>query len=60
MGRIIVTQNMSLDGVVESPGEDDSTEFPHKGWVFDYTGLRPVTGSSSRRPWKPRRSCSAA
>ena len=36
MGRIIVTQNISLDGVVESPGPNDSTEFRHKAWVFDY------------------------
>ena len=36
MGRIIVTQNISLDGVVESPGEGDVTDFPHKGWIFDF------------------------
>ena len=35
MGRIIVTQNISLDGVVESPGPSDVTDFRHKGWVFD-------------------------
>ena len=36
MGRIIVTQNISVDGVVESPGPGDLTDFRHKGWVFDF------------------------
>jgi len=33
MGRIIATEFMSLDGVVEAPGGGE--EFEHAGWSFD-------------------------
>lgn len=35
MGRIIVTQHSSLDGVVEAPGPGDVEDYRHKGWIFD-------------------------
>src|SRR5688572_25828036 len=33
MGRIVVTEFMSLDGVVEDPG--GSEDFKHSGWSFE-------------------------
>jgi dihydrofolate reductase len=33
MGRIVVTEFMSLDGVMEAPGGE---EFRHKGWSFEF------------------------
>jgi dihydrofolate reductase len=33
MGRIVITQNVSLDGVVQDPGGSGS--FKHKGWTLD-------------------------
>jgi hypothetical protein len=36
MGRIIATEHISLDGVVEAPGPGDIGDHPHKGWVFDF------------------------
>jgi dihydrofolate reductase len=34
MGRIVVTEFISLDGVIESPGGDE--HFKYKGWTFDF------------------------
>jgi dihydrofolate reductase len=34
MGRIVVTEFVSLDGVMEAPGGDG--EFKHAGWTFDF------------------------
>ena len=36
MARIIATEHISLDGVVEAPGPGDIGDHPHKGWVFDF------------------------
>jgi len=38
MGKVIVTEFISLDGVVEDPGgsEKGKTDFPHGGWTFDF------------------------
>ena len=38
MGRVIVTEFISLDGVVEDPGgaEKGKSSFPHGGWTFDF------------------------
>ena len=38
MGRVIVTEFISLDGVVEDPGgaEKGKSNFPHGGWTFDF------------------------
>ena len=35
MGRIIVTEFVSLDGVMEDPG--GSEEFKHGGWAFEFS-----------------------
>src|SRR3954447_20193745 len=35
MGRIVVTEFMSLDGVVEDPG--GSEDFKHGGWTFEFS-----------------------
>ena len=34
MGRIVVTEFVTLDGVMEAPGGE--VGHPHSGWVFDY------------------------
>lgn len=34
MGRIVVTEFVSLDGVMEAPGGDGN--FKHAGWTFDF------------------------
>ena len=34
MGRIIVTEFVSLDGVIEAPGGGE--EFEHAGWTFEF------------------------
>lgn len=38
VGRVIVTEFISLDGVVEDPGgaEKGETDFPYGGWTFDF------------------------
>jgi dihydrofolate reductase len=34
MGRIIVTEYISIDGVIEAPGGDE--DYEHVGWVFEH------------------------
>jgi dihydrofolate reductase len=34
MGRIIVTEYISIDGVIEAPGGDE--DYEHVGWAFDF------------------------
>jgi len=36
MGRIVVTEFVSLDGVMEAPGGEPT--HPHSGWVFKFQG----------------------
>ena len=38
VGRVIVTEFISLDGVVEDPGgaEKGKTDFPYGGWTFEF------------------------
>jgi len=38
VGRVIVTEFISLDGVIEDPGgaEKGKTGFPYGGWTFDF------------------------
>ena len=33
MGRIVVTEFISLDGIVEDPGGD--SDYKHAGWTFN-------------------------
>jgi hypothetical protein len=34
MGRIVVTEFVSLDGVIEAPGGGE--DFEHGGWTFEF------------------------
>src|SRR3954451_10125642 len=34
MGKLIVTEFVSLDGVMEAPGGEEG--YAHSGWVFDF------------------------
>jgi dihydrofolate reductase len=34
MGRIVVTEYSSIDGVIEAPGGDE--DYEHVGWVFEF------------------------
>jgi dihydrofolate reductase len=34
MGRIVVTEYISIDGVIEAPGGDE--DYEHVGWVFEF------------------------
>lgn len=34
MGRIVVTEYISIDGVIEAPGGDE--DYEHVNWVFDF------------------------
>ena len=52
MGRIVVTEFVSLDGVMQAPGGED---FKYPGWTSSSTGARTATSSSSTRRSKPRR-----
>src|SRR5215211_4591055 len=36
MRKLIVTEFVTLDGVMEAPGGEPG--HPHSGWVFDYVG----------------------
>ena len=35
MGRIVLSQNTSLDGVMQSPGPTD-VPFKYRGWAVDF------------------------
>jgi dihydrofolate reductase len=36
MGSIVVTESISLDGVIEAPGPQDVEDFRYKGWAFEH------------------------
>ena len=55
MGRIVVTEFMSLDGVVEDPG--GAEDYKYGGWSFETAVATRGTSSSSTRRWNPRRCC---
>ena len=50
MGRITVTEFVSLDGIMEAPGGED---FKYEGWSFEIDAGTTATSSSSTRPWRP-------
>ena len=59
MGRIVVTEFVSLDGVVEAPGGGE--DFKHGGWSFEIEPRRGGRQVQARRDaWRPRRCCSGA
>ena len=55
MGRIVVTEFVSLDGVVEAPGGGEN--FKHGGWSFEISRGEEGDNSSSTKPCRPRRCC---
>ena len=55
MGRIVVSEFVSLDGVMEDPG--GSEDFEHGGWTFEFDRGEEGGHSSTRRRSAPRRSC---
>ena len=56
MRELIVTEFITLDGVMEAPGGEPG--HPHTGWVVDFAGDEQMS-TSSRRCSRPTRSCSA-
>jgi dihydrofolate reductase len=36
MGRIIVTEFMSIDGVIQAPGGVEDEDYKHVGWSFEF------------------------
>jgi dihydrofolate reductase len=40
MGKIALSQNISLDGVMQSPGPKD-VPFKYRGWAVDFDGVGP-------------------
>lgn len=36
MGKLVVTEFITLDGVVKDPGGAEKDEFPRGGWVFEF------------------------
>ena len=59
MGKIVISENVSLDGVVEDPTGEQG--FRHGGWFsqFGEQDREAWVRSSSMRPWGPRRCFSA-
>ncbi len=60
MGKIVISTNFSLDGVVQDP--DGKEGFRQGGWFGQFGGQDLEAGrrSSSRRHWAPRPCCWAA
>ena len=53
MGKLIVSEFITLDGVMEAPGGEPT--HPHSGWVFDFMGpqqerVQARRGAGGRRP----------
>ena len=57
MGKIVISTNVSLDGVVQDP--DGEEGFRLGGWFGRFGGATSKRGprSRSRRRWAPRRCC---
>ena len=58
MGRIVVTEFISVDGVIEDPG--GSEDFKYGGWSFEFSRGEEGDSSSSTRRATRARCCSAA
>jgi hypothetical protein len=60
MGKIVITTNTSLDGVVQDP--DGKEGFRLGGWFDQFGGEDLGRGPGTRRTrrWAPRPCCSAA
>ena len=58
MGKIVVTEFVSLDGVMEAPGGGE--DYEHRAGRSRSTAAPRATSSSSTRRWRPRRCCSGA
>jgi hypothetical protein len=56
MGKTVISENVSLDGVIEDPSGVEG--FKHGGWVGKVTDARRPARGCSMRPWARRRSCS--
>jgi hypothetical protein len=48
MGKIVVTEFVSLDGVMEDPG--GAEDYKYGGWTFQIERGERATSSSSTRP----------
>ena len=57
MGRIVVTEYISVDGVVEAPSGTE--DFARVGWVDDFR-RGPEDEFRSTRQWHQTRFCSVA
>ena len=57
MGRIVISENVSLDGVVQDPTGDEG--FRRGGWFDEFSGERPrgVGRARARRGARRRRRC---
>ena len=56
MGKIIISENVSLDGVIQDPAGDEG--FRVGGWVgLIKDSPRAQAGSRSTRRWAPRPCC---
>lgn len=46
MKKLVVSEFVTLDGVMEAPGGEPG--HPHSGWVFDFMGPEQLRYSSSK------------
>ena len=46
MGKLVVTEFISLDGVIEDPG--GAEDYEHGGWTFTFDRAKRAASSSSR------------
>ncbi len=50
MGKIIISENVTLDGVVQDPAGDEG--FRHGGWVGAATSSSPGGDHPALAPWR--------